>query len=84
MPRFQIKTFEPEAVVFDTASGDTHYLTPLALALFHLIQNQPGMTAADIETSLAARLSLQTGPHFTQMTDEAISSLRRIGLLAAP
>lgn len=84
MSRFQIKTFEREAVVFDTASGDTHYLTPLAVGLFQLIQDKPGMTADDIETTLAARLALQTSPHFTHMTDEAITSLRRIGLLAAP
>jgi PqqD family protein of HPr-rel-A system len=84
LSRFQIKTYEHEAVVFDTASGDTHYLTPFAVGLFQLIQDKPGMTSDDIETTLAARLSLQAGPHFTHMTVEAITSLRRIGLLAAP
>lgn len=84
MSRFQIKNFEPEAVVFDTASGDTHYLTPLAVVLFELIQSRPGMTPADIQTGLAAQLSLPPDPRFTQITEEAISSLRRIGLLAAP
>lgn len=84
MTRFQIKTFEREAVVFDTASGDTHFLAPLTVALFQIIQNNPGMTADEIESTLAARLFLQTSPQFTRMTDEAIISLRRIGLLAPP
>jgi len=84
LARFQIKTFEHEAVVFDTASGDTHYLAPLVAELFQLIQSNPGMTVDDLAPTLAARLSLPTSPHFTHMTNEAITSLRQIGLLAAP
>ena len=84
MARFQIKPFEREAVVYDTASGDTHYLTPLAAGLLQLVQSNPGITADNLAPTLAARLSLQTSPQFTHMTDEAITSLRRIGLLAAP
>ncbi len=84
MPRFQIKTFEREAVVFDTASGDTHYLAPLTLDLFRIVQAAPGLTAPEIESALAIRLSLEPGPELTRLAQEALASLRRIGLLETP
>ena len=84
MARFQIKYFEPEAVAFDTASGDTHFLAPHTVALLQIIQNNPGITQDAIEVALAARLSLQISPDFSHMTDEALASLRQIGLLETP
>ena len=84
LARFQIKHFEPEAVAFDTASGDTHFLAPHTVALLQLIQNNPGMTRDAIEPALAARLSLPISPDFSQMTDEALASLRQIGMLETP
>lgn len=80
MARFLIKCFKPEAVVFDSASGDTHYLSPLAYTLFTTSQ-QPGMTCQDIPTALALALQVEPDAHFMQLADEAICSLQRIGLL---
>lgn len=84
MARFQIKSFEQEAVVFDTASGDTHYLAPFNVALFQLVQDNPGMTLDELHGALASRLSLRPGPDLVQQTDLALASLRRIGLLETP
>jgi PqqD family protein of HPr-rel-A system len=84
LARFQIKPFESEAVVFDAASGDTHFLAPLTLELFRIVQNNPGMTAGEIDATLASRLSLSVGPHLTQLAADALASLRRIGLLETP
>ena len=84
MARFQIRYFEPEAVAFDTASGDTHFLASHTVALLHVIQNHPGMTRNEIERALAARLSLRITPDFSQLTDEALASLRHIGMLETP
>ena len=84
MARFQIKSFEQEAVVFDTASGDTHYLAPFNVALFQLVQSNPGMTLDELHGALASRLSLEFGPDLAHQTDQALASLRRIGLLEAP
>lgn len=81
MTRFLIKSFETEAIVFDSASGDTHYLSPLAYTLLTTSQ-QPGMTYQDIPTALALALQIEPDAHFMQLADEAICSLQRLGLLA--
>ncbi|MBW8364275.1 MAG: HPr-rel-A system PqqD family peptide chaperone [Rhizobium sp.] len=84
MARFQIKSFEKEAVVFDTASGDTHHLAPFNVALFQLVQDNPGMSLDELHGALASRLSLEPGPDLVHQTDQALASLRRIGLLETP
>lgn len=84
MTRFQIKSFEQEAVVFDTASGDTHYLAPFNMALFQLVQSSPGMALDDMHRALASRLALEPGPDLVHQMDQALASLRRIGLLEIP
>jgi len=84
LARFQIKSFEQEAVVFDTASGDTHYLAPFNMVLFQLIQGNPGMTLDEMHVALASRLSLGIGPDLVHQTEQALASLRRIGLLETP
>ncbi|MDO9219719.1 MAG: HPr-rel-A system PqqD family peptide chaperone [Thiobacillus sp.] len=81
MARFHFKSFENEAVVFDTASGDTHFLAPFTLTLFELIQSNPGMTAHEIEPVLLSRLSLPSSAHLTSLTQESLASLRQLGLL---
>jgi len=84
LARFQIKSFEQEAVVFDTASGDTHYLAPFNVVLFQLVQSNPGMTLDEMHVGLASRLSLGVGPELAHQTDQALASLRLIGLLETP
>lgn len=79
MARFQIKSFDQEAVVFDAASGDTHYLSPLAYAIYTSSLEQPGMNARDIRIQLQATFEVDS--HFEQLADEALSSLHHIGLL---
>lgn len=82
MARFLIKTFEAEAVVFDAASGDTHYLSPLAFSLLNTSQAQLGIAYQDIPEALALTLNVKSDSSFKELTDEAIASLQRIGLLA--
>jgi PqqD family protein of HPr-rel-A system len=84
MARFQIKCFEDEAVIFDTASGDTHYLKPLTLALYQTSHESPVLTSAGIAQALAQRLSVAVTPQFSLLADEALTSLRQIGLLETP
>jgi PqqD family protein of HPr-rel-A system len=80
-PSRLLKSWGDEAVVYDAASGDTHYLKPLTLALYQLCRNHPGYTAAELATALAARLGVTVTPNFVELTDETLASLRKIGLL---
>lgn len=84
MARFQIKCFEHEAVVFDTASGDTHYLTPLAHALYTTSRDQPGINTCEMTTTLSFLFEVEPDTHFEQMIGETMSSLQHIGLLETP
>jgi PqqD family protein of HPr-rel-A system len=84
LSRFILRSFEPEAVVFDTASGDTHFLAPLALELFQIVQKNPGMTADEVEAALTSHLSIDSNSHLSQLMEESLASLRRIGLLETP
>lgn len=79
MARFQIKCFEQEAVVFDTASGDTHYLSPFAYAIYITSLEQPGMSAQDVYIKL--KKTFEVDNRFEQLADEALSGLRHIGLM---
>jgi PqqD family protein of HPr-rel-A system len=84
LSRFLLRSFEPEAVVFDTASGDTHFLAPLALELFQIVQKNPGMTADEVEAALASHPAVDGSSDLARLTEEALASLRRIGLLENP
>lgn len=75
------KAWGNEAVLFNTASGDTHYLKPLTLALFQTCRDHPGYTSAQLADVLATRLGVAKTPQFLELTDDTLGSLRQIGLL---
>lgn len=80
-PSRLLKSWGDEAVVFDTASGDTHYLKPLTLALYQICRAHPGYTSSELGAALAARLGVAQTPQFRKVTEDALASLHRIGLL---
>ncbi len=84
MVRFQIKCFGDEAVVFDIASGDTHYLAPLTYALYKTSSQHPEMNAYEAPNRLALMFNVAPDSDFKQLTDEAMHSLQHIGLLSRP
>jgi PqqD family protein of HPr-rel-A system len=77
----KIKNWGNEAVVYDTASGDTHYLKPLTLALYQTCRDHPGYTSAELAAALATRLGIADTPQLHDLTEETLASLRKIGLL---
>lgn len=79
MARFLIKPFDAEAVVFDSASGDTHYLSPLAYQLLTTSQIPSSFTYQEISKTLA--LDIEPGGEMESRIDEAIQRLQHIGLL---
>lgn len=80
-PSRLLKSWGDEAVVFDAASGDTHYLKPLTLALYQTCRDHPGFTSAELAAALAARLNVPNTPQLMELTDDTLNSLRKTGLL---
>lgn len=83
-PSLLIKTWGDEAVVYDSGSGDTHYLKPLTLALYTTCREYPGHTAEQLATALATRLNVADTPQFHELASEVLDQLHRIGLLQTP
>lgn len=81
LPTRLLKNWGDEAVVYDAASGDTHYLKPLTLALYQTCCNSPGYTSAELAVALASRLSVADTPQFHELIADTLASLRKIGLL---
>lgn len=79
-----LKHWGDEAVVYDTGSGDTHYLKPLTLALYTTCREHPGHDAAGLAAALASRLNIADTPQFRELASEVLDQLRRIGLLQSP
>lgn len=77
------KTWGNEAVLFNTASGDTHYLKPLTLALYQTCRDHPGYTSVQLADVLSSRLGVAKTPQFLELTDDTLGSLRQIGLLVS-
>lgn len=78
--RFQLKQYDSEAVIFDTASGDTHYLAPLALTLFRLCSAFPGLPRDDLRSRLA-RHAIEHDLPLDAQVDETLDGLRKVGLI---
>lgn len=76
-----LKIWGDEAVVYDTASGDTHYLNPLTLALYQICREPAGCPATDLAAALAAHFGAVATPQLQELAEEALHSLRKIGLL---
>ncbi|HWR77719.1 MAG TPA: HPr-rel-A system PqqD family peptide chaperone [Thiobacillus sp.] len=75
------KSWDNEAVLFNTASGDTHYLKPLTLALYQTCRDHPSYNSAEIAAALATRLGVAESPQLHELTEETLDSLHKIGLL---
>lgn len=81
LPPRLLKSWEDEAVVYDAASGDTHYLKPLTLALYQTCRDHPGHSLAELADALALRLGVPGTPQLHELMEETLNSLRKIGLL---
>lgn len=79
--RFQLRQYGSEAVVFDTASGDTHYLAPLALTLFKLCRGPLPPSRDDIVRLLADSHAIDSGSFSDALIDETLAGLRKLELI---
>lgn len=76
-----IKTWGNEAVIYDQASGDTHYLKPVTLALYHACCEHPGYTPSELAAVLASRIGVANTPELLDLTVDTLHHLRAINLL---
>lgn len=76
-----LKCWGQEAVVYDIASGDTHYLKPLTLALYQTCLDHAGCTHSELVGTLAVRLGSTDNPDFQDVVGDIVDSLLKIGLL---
>lgn len=76
-----IKTWGNEAVIYDQASGDTHYLKPVTLALYQACCEHPGYTPAELAAELATRIGVANSPDLLELTEHTLGQLRAIRLL---
>lgn len=79
--RFLLKQYDAEAVAFDTASGDTHYLSPLALTVLQLCHEFPGLGRSEVRSLLVQRHGIEGDAPGEIQIDDALESLSRIGLI---
>ncbi|HQS98753.1 MAG: HPr-rel-A system PqqD family protein [Hydrogenophilales bacterium 16-64-46] len=79
-----IKAWGDEAVVYDTLSGDTHYLKPLTFALYQICREHPGYTADQAGDALAARLKTADPAQVRELAEDVLAQLHQIGLLQSP
>jgi PqqD family protein of HPr-rel-A system len=74
--------WDDECVVFDTYSGETHYLNPLATAIFRRIS---ASGSADLDALCAELIHPGDGEGAPEVSPDAIGSaaarLRHIGLI---
>lgn len=84
MERFLIRSFGPETVFFDSASGDTHYLPPLAQAIYFSRLEQPGLDAGELIALAATRLGVPLEPALRSEAEEILGQLQRVGIIETP
>jgi len=82
-PSRLLKIWGDEAVVYDAASGDTHYLKPLTLTLYQICRDHPEYTSTERATALAAHFDMTATPPLQELAEDAFHSLRNIGLLVS-
>mgnify|MGYP001067297844 CR=1 FL=1 len=79
--RFSLVTFDDEAVVFDAASGDTHYLSPLSLALLRILQTDPALDPAALRERVSASYDIDPAMPLDPSIQDALGRLRATGIL---
>lgn len=81
-PNWLFKSWDNEAVLFHIASGDTHYLKPLTLALYRACIEHPTYTIPELAVVVLTTDSDQPDTQLLpQQLEEMLTSFRDIGLL---
>lgn len=80
--RFRIKDYGDDgAVVYDTASGDTHAVDALAMELLQMLLDRAPRSANSISADLAGLLEGETEADVVDAVDRGLAQLQRLGLV---
>ncbi len=82
--RFLVRSWSgEEGVVYDTFSGDTHLLEPLALALFQRLDAGAPCSVEALVRELAELGTDDVHESALHAVEQSLESMRRVGLVIA-
>ena len=73
---------ETDVVCYDTASGDTHLLSPLAAAILSPLQQDTALRLDAITSHVAASLDVESDETLVLAIEETLSEFTERGILA--
>lgn len=81
--RFLVRSWGEEGVVYDTLSGDTHLLEPLALELLTRLDGGTPRSARALLDDLADLVEDAGSESSLEAIEHGLESMRRAGLVVA-
>lgn len=79
-PRLVWKSWGEEIIVFNTASGNTHLLSPVAAQALRKLEQNPA-TIFELSGELAGSASVDADEEFIQHVEKLITNLDELGLV---
>lgn len=79
---FRAWSDETDAICYDTTSGDTHLLCPLAAATLSHLQRDDALRLDAITCHVAASLDVEADETLVQAIEETLSEFTERGVLA--
>ena len=80
--RFVFEDFDDGIVMFDALVGSTHLVNVTAAEALAIVEEAPGLTAAEIHERLLARLELRADALPRPAVDELLGRLAALDLVA--
>jgi PqqD family protein of HPr-rel-A system len=77
---FRSKAWQDGVVIYDTASGDTHHLTPTAFQILNLLHNAPH-TQEELARCVLSSDVNTVGDESLAMLDATLAHLAQLGLI---
>lgn len=81
-PRFLSHHWDDEAAVYDTLTGDTHLLEPVAVEVVAMLR-QGHHTSSDLANALADRFAISPEDDILAVTESTLKRLEAIGIAVA-
>src|SRR5262245_35781832 len=79
---FRWKRWEDVFTLYNSGSGQTHVLDPLAVLLIQLI-GEGSRTTSELLQQMVAQLDVEASPEFREKLQETLSQLDALGLIEA-